>query len=131
MGERRTGARKKSFLQGRIFFNNRRSSVDCLVRDFSDTGAKLVFSESITVPETMELFIPNRDEIHRARVQWRSGNELGVAFGEHVPSHSIAPDMPASDLAARVQKLEIEILSLKRLVAELRAEGRKAHGEVL
>jgi len=35
-----------------------------------------------------------------------------------------------SDLPARMQKLEVEIAALKRLVNELRAEIRKAHGEV-
>ena len=35
MNDRRTRTRQKSFLQGRIFFNNRRASLDCLVRDFS------------------------------------------------------------------------------------------------
>ena len=33
--ERRTSARKRSFLQGRIYYHQRRSSVDCLVRDIS------------------------------------------------------------------------------------------------
>ena len=40
MKERRSSARQKSFLQGRIYFNNRRSSVDCLIRDYSETGAR-------------------------------------------------------------------------------------------
>jgi hypothetical protein len=131
MAERRSSARQKSFLQGRIYFNNRRSSVDCLIRDYSETGARLKFSESIAVPEAMELHIPNKEEIHRARVEWRSGNEMGVSFGEEVRSPSIAPDAAQSgDLAARVHTLEGEVAALKRLVNELRAEIRKQHGEV-
>ncbi len=43
--ERRTLLRKRSFLQGRLYFNNRRSSLDCLVRDISGQGAKLKVSE--------------------------------------------------------------------------------------
>jgi hypothetical protein len=39
MSERRTSSRQKAFLQGRIFFNNRRTSVDCLIRDISEQGA--------------------------------------------------------------------------------------------
>src|SRR5436190_12856484 len=81
MSERRTTTRQKSFLQGRILFNNRRSSVDCLVRDISEYGAKLKFSEAITVPEVVELYIPNKDESYRARVQWRLGEGRGVALG--------------------------------------------------
>jgi hypothetical protein len=95
--ERRLSARQKSFLQGRIYFNNRRSSVDCLVRDYSETGARLKFSETITVPEAIELYLPNREEIHRARVEWRSGNEMGVSFGEEARSPSLAPDASQGD----------------------------------
>ena len=46
--ERRAATRQKSFLQGRIYFNNRRTSVDCLVRDISETGAKLTFAAAVT-----------------------------------------------------------------------------------
>jgi hypothetical protein len=130
MSERRSSSRKKSFLQGRIFFNNRRASVDCLVRDISDAGAKLEFAESINVPEAMELYIPNREEIHRARVEWRTGNEVGVSFGDVQGSPSIAPELPAADLATRVHRLETEIIALRRLVNELRAEQRKQQGEL-
>ena len=131
MKERRLLSRQKSFLQGRIYFNNRRSTVDCLVRDYSDAGARLKFSETIAVPEVIELFIPNREEVHRARVEWRSGNEMGVSFGEEARAPSIAPDAAQpGDLATRVQRLEAEIATLKRLVNELRSENRKQHGEV-
>jgi hypothetical protein len=129
--ERRASARQKSFLQGRIYYNNRRSSVDCLVRDYSEAGARLKFSETIAVPEAIELYIPNREEIHRARVEWRSGNEMGVSFGEEVRSPSIAPEASQhGDLAARVQMLEAEVATLKRVVNELRGMVRKHQGEL-
>jgi hypothetical protein len=130
MAERRSTARQKSFLQGRIYFNNRRSSVDCLIRDYSDTGARLRFSEAANVPEAIELYIPNKDEFHRARIEWRSGNEMGVSFGDEIRSPSIAPEAAQGDLATRVQRLEAEVAALRRIVNDLRAEHRKQHGEV-
>jgi PilZ domain len=131
MIERRSSARQKSFLQGRIYFNNRRSSVDCLIRDFSDAGARLRFAESANVPEAIELYIPNKEEFHRARVEWRTGNEMGVSFGDEVRSPSVTPEAAAQgDLPTRVQRLEAEVATLKRIVSELRAEHRKQHGEV-
>jgi hypothetical protein len=131
MAERRSSTRQKSFLQGRIYFNNRRSSVDCLVRDYSETGARLKFSETIAVPEAIELYIPNKDEFHRARVEWRSGNEMGISFSEEARSPTVAPDAAHSgDLAGRVQALETEVASLKRLVNELKSDIRKHYGEV-
>ena len=65
MSERRSISRQRSFLQGRIFYNSRRSSIDCLIRDISDTGAKLKFSEAVAVPDAMELYIPTKEEIRR------------------------------------------------------------------
>jgi len=53
--ERRSRVRQKSFLQGRVFFNKGRSSFDCLVRDFSELGAKVKVSENATLPEVVEL----------------------------------------------------------------------------
>ena len=123
-------SRKRSFLQGRIFYNNRRSSVDCLIRDISDIGAKLKFSESITVPEAMELYIPNKDEFRRARVQWRSGDDMGVAFDEE--SNAPARPEPGARISqARMQKLEArDRVAQAHLVNELRTEIRKQHGDV-
>jgi hypothetical protein len=130
MAERRSSARQKSFLQGRIYFNNRRSSVDCLIRDYSETGARLKFSESVVVPEAIELYIPNKEEFHRGRVQWRSGDEMGIAFDEETHSPSVAHDAGQGDLATRVQALETEIASLKRALNELRSGIRKHYGEI-
>jgi len=131
MKERRSVSRHKSFLQGRIYFNHRRSSFDCLIRDYSEQGARLKFSEAANVPEAIELYIPNKEETHRARVEWRIGNEMGVSFGDEVRSPSVVPEAAAQgDLPTRVQRLEAEVAALKRIVNELRAEHRKQHGEV-
>ncbi|MEA2903877.1 MAG: hypothetical protein QOG83_1600 [Alphaproteobacteria bacterium] len=128
MTERRSSTRKKSFLQGRIYFNQRRSSVDCLVRDISELGAKLKFSEAIAVPEAVELYIPNKEETYRARVQWRVGDEVGVAFGEDEASPALAPDKTPADLVGRVRRLETEMSALQRKVNELLAALRIRQG---
>jgi hypothetical protein len=121
MRDRRSSTRQKSFLQGRIYYNNRRSSVDCLVRDISDTGAKLIFSGSVSFPDVVDVYLSNKDEVRRARVQWRRGDEAGVDF----VLDKDADVAPAGDLLGRVLKLESECASLKRAVRELRAEMRK------
>src|SRR5438067_1100687 len=60
MTERRTSARKRSFLTGRVYYNHRRATIDCLVRDISGRGAKLVFGEQVAVPDVIELYLPGR-----------------------------------------------------------------------
>jgi hypothetical protein len=122
MQDRRSSTRQKSFLKGRLFYNNRRSSVDCLVRDISDTGAKLVFSSAVSIPEVVELYLSNKDDVRRARVQWRRGEEVGVDF-ENADGGSSA------DLFARVLRLESECALLKRSLRELRTEMRKLRSD--
>jgi hypothetical protein len=127
MPERRTASRHKSLLQGRVYYNSRRSSVDCLVRDVSDKGARLVFGESVAVPDVVELYLPNKDEVRRAKVQWRKGHEMGVDFGG---DHAEAGGWEGSTaLFGRVLKLERECASLKRIVTELRAEMHRMSDE--
>jgi hypothetical protein len=125
--ERRTLLRQRSFLQGRLYFNNRRSSLDCLVRDISSHGAKLKVSDSIAIPEFVELHIPNKDETYRAKVQWRTGFEIGVTFENEHEAPSIVPSAAPADLPERVRRLEAEVASLHRKVNELQKELR--HGQ--
>jgi len=110
--ERRSRVRQKSFLQGRVFFNKGRSSFDCLVRDFSELGAKLKVSENATLPEVVELYVPSKDETLRARVQWRTDDEVGVAFGEEGEAPSIVL-VASADLSGRVLWLESELMTLR------------------
>jgi hypothetical protein len=126
--ERRTLLRKRSFLQGRLYFNNRRSSLDCLVRDISGQGAKLKVSDSIAIPEFVELYIPNKDETYRAKVQWRTGFEIGVTFENEQEAPSIVPGAPPADLPERVRRLEAEVASLHRKLNELQNELRHGQG---
>jgi PilZ domain len=116
MGERRQTNRQKSFLRGCIYFNKRRSVLDCLVRDISATGARLIMSEAVTVPDVVELHIPQKEETLRAHVQWRTSGEVGVAFGAQTVGK------PVDDLATRVERLEAELVALKKLVKRLKAE---------
>jgi hypothetical protein len=130
MAERRSFSRQKSFLQGRIYYNNRRSSIDCLVRDVSDAGAKLVFSGATTVPEVFELYLSNKQEVRRAKVQWRKGDEMGVEFGFDEDAADAGALAASTDLFGRVLKLEREHASLKHVVTELRADIRRSREPV-
>src|SRR4051794_26161018 len=113
MGERRRSTRQKSFLRGCIYFNNRRSATDCLVRDISASGARLIFSEAVSIPEVVELHLPHKEQALRAQVQWRRGDEVGVAFGTQKRSSDHSTDR---ELLERVEKLESEIASLRKIL---------------
>src|SRR5687767_4174651 len=97
MNERRIAQRQKSFLRGCIYFNNRRSAADCLIRDISDTGARLIFSSAIAIPDVVDLYIPQKEQTLRVHVQWRHGDELGVAFPPPVQAPEPSPTADLGD----------------------------------
>jgi PilZ domain len=128
MSERRTSSRKKAFLQGRIFFNNRRTSVDCLIRDLSEHGAKLRFSSAVATPDLVELYIPNKDESYRARVQWRAGDDIGVVFDADERAPLVPGAAAPADWAPRIHKLEHDLAVLQRKFNELQSAMRLIQG---
>jgi len=130
MQKRRSASRQKAFLQGRIFYNNKRPSIDCLIRDISEHGAKLIFSSSVATPDVVELHVPNRDEVYRARVEWRVGEEVGVSFeGAETAGPPLAPGPPVpTDSMARIQKLEQDVAALQRKFNELQSAMRQTQG---
>jgi hypothetical protein len=110
MDDKRTGGRTKSFLRGQIVFNNRMSTMDCLVRDISANGAKLMLAQGLALPDVFELVIPQKGETLRARLSWRRGEEIGVAFSRK-----------PHDLAVRVRELEAENARLRALLGSAQA----------
>jgi hypothetical protein len=128
MDDRRKDLRKRSFLKGTVYFNHRRSSVPCTVRDFSDYGARLQFAAPVTLPDAIELEIPARDKILPAQVRWRRGDEVGVSLDETYADGG--PEMAGiGDITQRVAALEREITKLHRIVLELRNELRQMRRE--
>jgi hypothetical protein len=130
MSERRVAPRQKSFLRGCLYFNNRRSAVDCLVRDISDTGARLIFSSAVAIPDVADLYISQKEQTLRAYVQWRHGDEVGVAFTQSGQAPEPTESAEDGDLSERVQKLESEIAALRRIVRRLQAAVPAADSDV-
>ncbi|MCJ2065687.1 PilZ domain-containing protein [Methylobacterium sp. J-088] len=131
MSEHRRETRQRVFLKGRIVFNNGSSSLDCLVRDMSSSGARLVMSETTTLPEVFDLYIPQKDRTYRATLRWRREDGIGVTFEDAARAPAAAvPDPVATDasvtlLLRRVSELETENAALRRLLASM-AQGDSA-----
>jgi hypothetical protein len=122
MSERRSARRQKSFLRGFVYFDKRRGVMSCLVRDLSAEGARIIFSEGVAIPDIVNLHVPQKDQTLRARVSWRRGDEIGLAFTAAAVE---APD--ATKLMKRVVHLEAEIVLLRRMLKRLKAERPPHH----
>jgi PilZ domain len=117
MIERRANPRHKTFIKARIYFNNRLSSMDCIVREVSEHGSRLEFSEKVALPDVFELYLPNKDEYFQAHVMWRKGNNIGITSTPETTLNQRAESSRTDyHLADKVTKLEREVaLLLKRM----------------
>jgi hypothetical protein len=118
--EPKAAIRQRTFLKGTVYYDNRRASIECVIRDISDSGARLTFDHPANIPDNVELFIPNKQQTLRARVQRRGPNEIGIAF--EVERSAEPRRVSDAELQRRVETLEAEIAALKRLVAKLKAK---------
>lgn len=79
--EKRRAPRLKAFKAGRIVFNHGGSTIDCTIRNLSDTGAKLVLEQALLAPDQFQLQF--QDGLLRScTVRWRKLTEIGVSFGD-------------------------------------------------
>ena len=112
--------RTRTFLKGVVYYDNRRASIDCTIRDLSDTGARIVFATLVTVPDNVELHIPQKQLTLPACVRRRDQLEIGVSFEDqrsNEPRRAIDGDM-----AERFAKIENELVSMNRLLRKLEAK---------
>ena len=128
MGERRNSRRLKSFLRGFVYFDKRRGAMSCLVRDFSGEGARIIFSEAVTIPDMINLHIPQKNQTMRARVTWRRGDEIGLGFSAADPVADPLPD--SGELMKRVAQLEGKIAALRRVLNRMKGERPDLDDEV-
>jgi hypothetical protein len=77
--ENRNAQRRTTLQGGHIVFNAGRSTIDCTVRNLSSTGAKLLVSSVVGIPETFDLMLDDHSR-QPCRVAWRTLKELGVEF---------------------------------------------------
>ena len=112
--ERRRYPRARSYYGGVIAFNARKSTIACIVRNFSLAGAKIAMTGTVLLPDSFDLTIARRDTSFRARLVWRDNFEAGVTFD---PTGS--PAVVSLDVARKLHLRKAEIMRLRRRVSEL------------
>jgi PilZ domain len=119
MAEKRGKPRRKSLLHGFVYFDDNPCAVECVVREMSDTGARLRFETPLLPVESFELDIPIRGQKLRAEVKWQRDGEIGVVFAESSEQRAATAPGLRDELGMRVTQLETEIAALRRLVRRL------------
>jgi hypothetical protein len=84
VSERRSAKRWHTVLAARITPNSRSKSIECIVRDLSDTGARVYFANTSEMPSEFELEIPSRGLKAQSCLMWSRGANHGIMFLEEV-----------------------------------------------
>jgi hypothetical protein len=80
MEERRTFPRSRAYIGAQIAYNNRCCTMDCLVRNVSQDGARLIFAGTATIPIKFDMVIRREGRYRPARVIWREETAVGVQY---------------------------------------------------
>lgn len=76
----RASPRQRRLKAAQIIFNDNSSIMDCLIRDWSDTGAKLKCAQAHAVPKQFSLLLKAEWLLYPAELRWRRGEDIGVKF---------------------------------------------------
>ena len=79
--ERRRSTRRPVTLGGLLFFGLAGLSIDCVIRDLSDHGARVAVPRaSWRAPKEVRLLSVREGRIYYGRVMWNRGRYLGLDF---------------------------------------------------
>jgi hypothetical protein len=116
MQDRRQSVREK-VLFGGVAEIDKTSSMDCLVRNFSEGGACVELESATRLPQRMKLAIARKGRSYLAHLIWRQANRVGLAF------KTMVTNAPANDLDARLRRSEEKKRELQRRIDQLLGEG--------
>jgi len=118
MLDRRQNARDKVIYGAVAEIGERGATRDCVVRNISEKGASVEFSNVVNLPrEQMSLTVARKGRSFLAKIIWWRDNFVGLAFKSETPS------APVSDLEERLRKSEQKKRQLQRRIKELIGEG--------
>jgi hypothetical protein len=111
--EVRAAPRQRVMLAGKLSFHNGSFSTSCTILQLSATGARASVEGDLPVAQTFEISIPQRNIVRSARLVWRRGALIGLAFED--------ADAPPAPPVVKTRDLEVENQRLKALVVKLEA----------
>ena len=118
----RGSTRTRTLLQARIDFNGGLTTIECTVRDLSETGARLEVPASVALPARFQLSVPKLGRKYQAYTKWQRSGFVGIAFEQQASAAGSSEQDPEQ----RVAKLEAEVAKLRRVVEAIRADPSQA-----
>jgi hypothetical protein len=119
MLDRRQSPRDKVIYGGMAKLGEHGATEECVVRNISEQGASIEFSNVVMLPKKeMALTIARKGRSFLARVVWWRDKFVGVAFSSEPQS-----ELPVSDIEERLRKSEQKKRQLQRRIKELLGDG--------
>lgn len=104
-------ARGRTLLAGKVIFNFGQSTVDCIVRRFTEDGASIELESGLGIPDRFQLSVASERMVLPCRVVWQSERQVGVKFEtrktEGDPDEERPAGEPRADRAIRNQLLAL------------------------
>jgi hypothetical protein len=74
-----------------VAFNDRNSTIVCVVRNFSIFGAKVEFEGAALIPDEMDVEIERKSISCLARMVWRDRHAAGLVFANVHETRGVVP----------------------------------------
>jgi hypothetical protein len=81
--EKRLSPRRNTVIEATIVFDGGRTRIRCIIRNMSETGAKLEVASVTRIPRTFDLVV-DKVRPQACVVIWRAVKELGVQFRDPI-----------------------------------------------
>ena len=80
MAERRPAQRRRVVWRGRCVYLDGSRTFDCVIRDASETGARIAIQGAQMIPQRFYLIDRTNRTAHDVKVIWNNGKQLGLQF---------------------------------------------------
>jgi hypothetical protein len=90
----RQASRRRALLGAKLVYGEGAYTVDCTIRDLSETGARVKLPEGQAVPDHVHLLELRTGVAYEARVVWKHHPEIGLEFlNRYDVSQASTPEM--------------------------------------
>ncbi|VVB43748.1 hypothetical protein RHAL1_00884 [Beijerinckiaceae bacterium RH AL1] len=121
MTERRKHVRRRTLLNGRLEIAALNGwSLECTVRNLSETGARLALPGDVVVPQHVSLAVSDGGP-RQAKLIWYAKGQAGFAFGER---RTVPQPTPANDAAPARQPAGSRLEARVAAIAARRSADR-------
>jgi hypothetical protein len=98
--EHRRAARHRVLLSGVVAHGPAGMTLDCAVRDLSETGARIRLTSPEDIWPPVALLILKTDKAYEAQIAWRHDNEVGLNF-----TGPLNVEQPTTELEKTLRRL--------------------------